>query len=212
MRRALLLVMCGLVMAGAGIAIGRYVVPSNRASTSSSVAHSTPTHTTVEVFSPFTFSGISPDVTISSTASGSCWEGSVSVGDNPDAWRCFEGKYIEDPCFSPPHDAGTTSYVLCIEAPWDTATRLDLTSNLPTNMANEQAPPNVWAIRLANRDGCIPETGAAGEFGGVAMNWICGSGNDAGNLDTSVQPWTVEYHQGSSDVLLPVAITTAWNA
>jgi hypothetical protein len=78
------------------------------------------------------------------------------------------------------------------------------------NQSEQSGVPNVWAIRLANRDGCIPETGAAGEFGGVGMNWICGSGNDAGNLDTSVQPWTVEYHRGSSDVLVPVAVMTAW--
>src|SRR5580658_3794361 len=72
------------------------------------------TKTTVVVFQPWSKGALMSGFIVSDRARGSCFTHSLST-DRPDAWRCFEGNDILDPCFAASPHAVT---VACAESPF----------------------------------------------------------------------------------------------
>src|SRR5262249_30644384 len=70
--------------------------------------------TTVVFFRPWTQGALSAGFTISKRLKGSCGEHSLTT-DRPDAWRCFQGDEIYDPCFS---GTSSTRVVACAFDPF----------------------------------------------------------------------------------------------
>lgn len=150
------------------------------------------TRTTVAIFNPWTSSGLRHGFTVSGTAKGSCWTHSLST-DRPDAWRCFEGNDIRDPCFAgPPHAA----VVACAEGPFSTKVALlklskPLTDgeNPTTRMLQPKGEP--WGLRLTSGDTCVFVTGATDAVEGERLNYACAkTGWIIGAPDRSTATWT----------------------
>ena len=175
-------------------------------------ASSTAAPTRAQAFTPSLTSASSARPAESGTASGSCWEGSLALYQDASAWRCTAANQIMDPCFAP-HDQPGATQLICASAPWEPATRLDLTQPLPLEAANSPSsgPRPVWAFELTNRDRCVLGTGTAPQVGTLVLEYVCTSGANAGGLDRTHQPWTVQYRASPSSTVRPVALRTAWN-
>jgi hypothetical protein len=118
---------------------------------------------------------------------------------------------IYGPCFAPSEGANLTE-VACFESPWSGAELLELMQPLPYSASGtlNGGTSLPWFMQLANGDRCGLITGAAGEAGGVTLNYGCRSG-DASTPDMSTEPWTVEYLPNGSDVLSGIDLVTAWH-
>lgn len=135
--------------------------------------------TAVTLYQAFTPSGqIIPHVRVES---GYCWESSV-VSARYDAFRCFVGNYIYDPCFSPP--VGSQTVVVC-PTPWnDTAIAISLTKPLPAsfNHAAASTAMQPWAVQTTSGQDCVFASGATAVSHGVRENYFCGTGTGGAAL------------------------------
>ncbi len=148
--------------------------------------------TLVIVFSPWSAGSLRDGFTVTQKASGSCWTHSL-VSDRGDAWRCFEGSDILDPCFG---SASQTLIVACAQSPF--SHRLVLLSlkkplsdsqNATTRWLQPKGEP--WGLRLTNGDTCVFATGATDVVAGERMNYACAKdGWIIGAPDRSTAQWT----------------------
>ncbi len=173
---------------------------------------STAAPTRAQAYAPSLTSASTVRPAISATASGTCWEGSLALYQDPSAWRCTAANQIMDPCFAP-HDQPDAAQLICTSAPWAPAIRLDLTQPLPLGAANStgSGPRPVWAFELVNGDRCVLGTGTAPQVGTVVLDYVCTSGANAGGLDRGHQQWTVEYRAVRSSAVRSLAVRTAWD-
>lgn len=171
-----------------------------------------PLRTDVQFVTPWTpIAALSPQEKVSSSVSGSCWTGSIAVDDSH-AWRCASGNAVYDPCFA------AYSYrpaeVVCLDSPWSRVVLLHLTKQLPTSrgnaMTNKSEPSANWALELSNGDHCVIGTGTASLLGGVRLPYNCSSGALAGIVNTTFEPWTVEYYRQGSGHLFEEDVRVAW--
>ncbi len=168
----------------------------------------TVTHTTATVYQAFSYHGvIVPHVRVES---GYCWENS-NVTARRDAWRCFVGNFIYDPCFS-----STFAYgVVVCPTPWtDTGIEIRLTKPLPK--AFSHAAPSLklipWALQTASGADCILSSGASNIVHGQRLNYSCGTNTGLwGFPRRASQPWTILSAPFNATVLSHrVAILHAW--
>ena len=125
---------------------------------------------------------------------GYCWTGS---GTTPrrDAWRCFVGNYIYDPCFSSARDRGM---VVCPDDPWlETGVKIRLTKPLPYPSGNHSAPSRglqPWAFELYDGRRCRFSSGASDVIEGKRLNYFCGASSEEGLWGfpyRGSEPWTI---------------------
>ena len=169
------------------------------------------THTTATVYEAFSYHGvIVPHVRV---ASGYCWTTS-NVTRRDDAWRCFVGNVIYDPCFS---STFTTGVVVC-PTPWnDQGTEIHLTKPLPARTGADVIPSlslAPWAIQTASGANCTFASGATSVIHGKRLNYFCGASAKYGLWgfpNRSGQPWTILSAPFTAKVLSGrVAIRHAW--
>src|SRR6266404_6004163 len=131
--------------------------------------------TTIHLYAPFNGGGMAAGVQIARTASGYCWIGSLA-DVRGDAFRCFVGNYIHDPCFA--NQIGFAHYVLCpLYSPGAQVLRINLTKKLPSNLGSgdpTRYPP--WAVRTSNGEWCTIITGATDAVAGLRINYGCSGG------------------------------------
>ncbi len=169
--------------------------------------------TQTHLFSPVGPNGVAAGVRIRRTADGECWTGS-GADLRPDAWRCFLGDNILDPCFS--NAGGTSTFVLCAQDPWSSVVKLTLRKPLPQDMANESSgdptAKRPWSIKLADGKRCVALTGATGTIAGLGIGYGCeGGGVLVGEPHRGRPTWTIFY--GSSfdaKALAQRPIADAW--
>jgi hypothetical protein len=148
--------------------------------------------TRVQLFMPWSSGALARGFTVKKNGAGSCWTHSLST-DRSDAWRCFLGNDILDPCFS---ESPRSGQVACAEEPFSkTVVILRLTKPLPAdeNPTTKWLQPKgePWALRLANGDTCYFATGATDVVGGERMNYECyGGGWIVGFVDRATARWT----------------------
>ena len=99
---------------------------------------------------------------------GSCNSGSF-VNPRSDAWRCFVGNRIYDPCFENPV---YEREVICVASPWVRTgvvvrSRLDPADRYPIRGFR------AWALRLKNGRGCVFVSGASSVVMGRRLNYVC---------------------------------------
>ncbi len=152
------------------------------------VAH---TRTTVTLFRAFTAAG-TPTIPTRSQ-SGHCYAGSLT-SNRDDAWRCFVGNYIHDPCFNSPQARGV---VVCPDAQVNRGIEIRLTRGLPRRYANTGRPSlriEPWALQLTNGHHCTFASGASNVIHGVRLNYFCGAGVNYGLWgfpSRRSEPWTI---------------------
>lgn len=143
------------------------------------------------VFKPFNLDG-SAAVHVHD-GSGYCWTGSLAT-PRRDAWRCFEGNTILDPCFSSVDIAGA---VVCPNIGMINGVELNLTKPLPHHEANRARPSlrlQPWNIELTSSRYCRFATGGTEVVARQRLNYGCnGRGGAAlwGYPSRHSQPWTI---------------------
>ncbi len=101
---------------------------------------------------------------------GSCWTNSLAVW-RADAWRCFVGNSIYDPCFEADGD------VICGASPVTTTVSfaLELTEPLPASSMPDDPAGHAWLVELPDGTVCEFATGATGGVDGERINYLCPS-------------------------------------
>jgi hypothetical protein len=167
--------------------------------------------TVLHRYSPFGPRGIAPGVRVAKTVSGYCWTWS-GTDWRSDAYRCFVGNYIHDPCYA---DVVVSSkFVLCpISFPGSKVIRIRLTRTLPPphKVSNPTRHPP-WAIRLARGRWCGFFSGATSLIDGLRINYGCkGGGVLLGNPRRHSATWTILYASNfRSTSHSTVKISQAW--
>ena len=149
---------------------------------------------------------------VTRNARGYCWEGSIADGRS-DAWRCFLGNSILDPCFS--HGLSSKPYVVCPAAPWSNrVTLLRLSKPLPLSSRNKgsRAAAQPWGIVTSNRQRCLVVTGATSRIAGQWISYYCESGGSLlGQPNRHAPTWTIFFAAKGSKHLTRVAISDVWS-
>jgi hypothetical protein len=158
------------------------------ASAAPAAAAPTGMHTVATVYEAYSYHGVVVP-RISTVDSGYCWESS-NVTSRLDAWRCFVGNSILDPCFS----SEFASNVVC-PMPWsDTAVEINLTRPLP-RPSNHAAPSlrlEPWAIETSAGAICVLASGASSIVHGKRLNYFCSARLGLwGYPNRKKEPWTI---------------------
>jgi hypothetical protein len=187
-----------------------------------SAGHSASITATQQIFyQPWTSSGLSRNIHVTSIHPGSC-QSQSSFSSSTDAFRCIEGNFIEDPCFASPYvnngiDPGAKNQVACPSLESynpNSAIIIHLTQPLPfindTRSANYLRP---WLIVLANGESCVNP----GPYGGVTTargldeNYFChGGGGLFGYPQRSSPIWTIFAQFNGAADLTNVQIAEAY--
>jgi hypothetical protein len=155
-------------------------------------AHAAAMKTDVVTFAPWAHGQLRQGFTIASKAKGSCFSNALTT-NRLDAWRCFSGNNIYDPCFS---GTAHATVVACADDPFSRRVillslqkPLDSGESSTTEMLQPKGQP--WGLRLANGETCTFATGATDVVQGMRMNYEC-KGNDfiVGFPDRSKPLWT----------------------
>jgi hypothetical protein len=168
------------------------------------------TATTTHIFQAFNSNGKSA-LRVTQSGHGTCNGGAEST-DRDDAWRCFSGNYVLDPCFS---SAKAKGILLCPYAPWSRAVfelklRGKLTNGDRGKASTSRAP---WGIETTTGLKCLFATGATAAIGKSRLNYICGTGKDSlwGVPSRKSEPWTIYIASDSAKKLTrKVGVKTAW--
>jgi hypothetical protein len=147
------------------------------------------TRTRTIIYQAFTSSG-KPAIHVTSTSRGNCTGGSSAI-DRADAWRCFSGNFVYDPCFSSSQAKGI---VLCPVGPWTSAAvEIKLTARLTGgNTRKASTSGNPWAVETPF-DKCELATGATSILDHLRANYYCQTSKNIlwGYPSRKSQPWTI---------------------
>ena len=105
----------------------------------------------------------------SRAAHAQCSAGSEAIGQ---AYRCFAGNTVYDPCWA---EKAASPTVLCVAEPWlHTAARLQVSSPLgPIPAEGGGGPGEPWGLQLASGQRCVLAQGAHGTFDGKVVDYYC---------------------------------------
>jgi hypothetical protein len=174
------------------------------------VASASSVATGVHLYAPFAGGSLAAGIHVRRTASGYCWTTS-SADARSDAYRCFVGNVIYDPCFA---GTGPAGFVLCpLSGPASPVLRITLTKKLPRGSSTRNPtryPP--WAVQLRSGRWCTILTGATGQIAGLRINYGCaGGGILLGNPRRATRTWTIFAARSlRSRTLTRAAIRSAW--
>ena len=166
--------------------------------------------TTATVYEAFSYHGVvEPNVT---SASGYCFTSS-DVTRRDDAWRCFVGNSLFDPCFSSQFAFGI---VVC-PIPWQgSGTEIHLTKPLPKSGSHTVPSLSLqpWAVETVSGSFCMLSSGASNLVHGQRLNYFCGRSAKQGLWgfpSRKKQPWTILIAPFNAKVLKHrVALVHAW--
>jgi hypothetical protein len=197
----------GLVVAVAGVAVvallWQWLSGGSGDASAAPVAVTTSAATPVgtEIVSTTWRSGVEVTATVAMGEHDSCQQSLISA--RPDAYRCFAGDVVHDPCFTSPRG------VVCPELPWARrATLLQLAVD-PAPGDGPIAAGLPWGIELADGQRCAFLGGATDLVDDLRANYGCDHGTVYG-APTGDPQWMVRYRPEGTDRLTTVAVTTAW--
>jgi hypothetical protein len=192
--------------------IKRTVVAGTAAALTIAVAAAAAGSTKTHIYRAFTASG-KPAIKVTKTMEGFCNGGSIAI-DRNDAWRCFAGNFVLDPCFSSSKAKGI---VLCPAAPWKASgIKVRLTGKLRDG--NKRKPSTSvlpWGIRTSTGLRCEIATGATLVVHKQRLNYFCLHSKSGlwGSPSRNHQPWTIRIAPASTTttkLTKTVQIATAW--
>jgi len=176
------------------------------AATASAATTTTKTH----IYQAFTSSG-KPAIKITKTVTGTCNGGSAAINRN-DAWRCFAGNFVYDPCFN---SSKANGILVCPGNPWSTsAVELKLKGKLTLGNTKKPSTSGMpWAIETTTGLKCAIDTGATTVVQKQRLNYFCVKSKDGlwGSPSRKHEPWTIYIAPGTTTKLsTTVGIQTAW--
>ena len=131
-------------------------------------------------------------------AEGSC-SGGANTFEDANAWRCFKGDEIYDPCFSTKDNRGA---VVCDADPASgkAGFLLKLKDSLPKRDAiDEDMAKRPWIMKLADGAVCRPMDGAVGTIAGLEAGWDCVGSKSCADDDTKcIHLSVVDFKRGST--------------
>lgn len=148
--------------------------------------------TSLHLYTPFAGAALAPGVHVARTAPGYCWTTSISTAQR-DAYRCFVGNEIYDPCFHG-SAAGESSTVLCpLPRPGSSLLRIELTRRLPSpGPGTDPERYTPWAVETEAGSWCTLITGATGRLHGLAISYGCSGGGVLLGSPRRARPaWTI---------------------
>jgi len=170
------------------------------------------TGTVVHHYGAFKDGKLAPGLRVRATRHGRC--GSSSTIDRlPNSWRCFSGRLLFDPCFSPAR--ADSRIVACPERPWSRRVVL-LRLGRPTGVWQhyKRRTDFPWGIRTTNGKSCFSLAASArGSVAGRRITYQCeGGGLLAGYVHRNTALWTIRFarHEGVRSTK-QVGITDVWN-
>lgn len=161
------------------------------------------TVTKIRVFAPFDRSG-APTAGVAAHRSGSCFTTSITVMA-ADAYRCFAGNSLLDPCFVSPDDPHVLE---CYLAPWNHPIELRV-HTLP-KASSPVSISRPWAIQLANGVRCVATNGTPTLVRGVALSYACSDG--FAGLRTTTGRTLTALHRATDGLVRVSRVTIAWSA
>jgi hypothetical protein len=200
----------GLAIAGATVAIAwfTYVLMEN-----TSPAPPTGVSIYVAATSPAHVLSVSPGICNPSQSS-----------KRTDAFRCFAGDYIYDPCFVADEPPGPTN-VVCPADP-RTTTVWEVQTTPPTKPSSEaiSVPDPIsshdpWAVLLSNGTVCYYNTGTHDFQADLGVTYACGEpsftgfvsrGQVIGDVDRTKESWTALYSPSRAQPYKSTRIRMAW--
>jgi hypothetical protein len=180
-----------------------------------SVGSATPAATSKHLFRPFVGGKLSAGVHVVRARRGYCWTGSGAAYLRRDAWRCFIGNEIYDPCFADP-SGSVTGFVVCsFWMPWSNrVVKILLTRRLPASQRNPGGAVtrrDPWAVKLRSGKGCTTFTGATGTIAGKGVHYGCVGGGYLLASPRRARTWTITYAASyKARSTRRVAIAEAW--
>jgi hypothetical protein len=122
----------------------------------------------------------------SRAAHAQCSSGSEAIGQ---AYRCFAGNAVYDPCWG---EKAASPTVLCVADPWlHTAAELQVSSPLGSIPAEGGGPGEPWGVQLAGGQRCVLAQGAHSVFDGKVVSYYCTPGLSLlRGLDRGSVTWT----------------------
>jgi hypothetical protein len=162
--------------------------------------------TTVRTFAAYDAKG-NLTVNVADVSAGKCWTSSIA-DPRADAYRCWSGNKILDPCFAPSGKAAPNS-VACLADPWSDALVLNLTEPLP-HVTPVAAGIRPWALQLDNGVRCVASTGMVPSVKGVNLAFRCTNGAAADVVDARATAVTANYGWPKGKTLLQRSVTTMW--
>ena len=167
--------------------------------------------TSLRLYAPFDGGSVAPGIRIARSARGYCW--TSSIGDErSDAYRCFVGNVIHDPCFA--NSLGSSAFVLCpLYYPGSRVLRIHLTKPLPQNPAVSDPTRSLpWVVQLANDRWCGRIQGASGLIAGLPLTYGCSpKGVLIGFPHRTAPLWTIFFANGfQSTQYVAEPIKAAW--
>lgn len=169
------------------------------------------TTTRTVLYQAFTASG-QPTIHVTSTARGSCNGGSAAI-DRDDAWRCFSGNFVYDPCFSSAHAKGI---VLCPSGPGATSgIEIKLTAKLTgADHGKPSTSGTPWGVQTTSGLKCEIDTGATTVLDGRRANYFCAKSKKTilwGSPIRKSEPWTIYAAPATAKKLTTkVKLSVAW--
>jgi hypothetical protein len=202
--------------AGAVALVGCGAATRTRTRRQSTAHPPAPKATQVRIFTPVSAANGALTVHVTSVRHGYCWTSSESVrGAN--AWRCFVGNLIHDPCFTGPTAAGSENTVVCPdEGPWTgSAIEIQLTRALPyaSSEPTSEGPQGLpWAMQLADGSHCVFLQGASSAVDGLRFNYTCAPDKLAlyGEPQRGSAVWTIFAGPRNASQLARVPIAIVW--
>jgi hypothetical protein len=166
------------------------------------------------LFGPFVGGRLNTSLHVAQARRGFCWTGSLADSGRTDAWRCFIGNFIHDPCFSDPSKPAPR-FVVCASTPWSRrVVKIVLTRKLPRGQRNPAGSPlrrAPWAVELASGKRCLALTGATGTIAGRGVSYGCLGGGYLLGTPRRAKTWTIFYAAGyKARRASRVAIAEAW--
>ncbi len=182
------------------------IVAALVAAAAASAASNTQTH----IYQAFTSSG-KPAIKITKKVKGTCNGGAAAI-DRNDAWRCFAGNFVYDPCFSSSKAKGI---LVCPGDPWN-ASGVELKVSGKLRYPDKGKPSTSgmpWAIETTTGLKCALDTGATTVVQKQRLNYFCLDSKDGlwGSPSRKHEPWTIYIAPGTTKKLSKTAaVKTAW--
>ena len=149
-------------------------------------------------------------VPVAASTRGECWTTSIAA-PVPNAYRCFQGDKILDPCFAPAH-AAVPVEVVCLATPWARGVLLRVSGQLPESSDGGIAATRPWALQLHNGVRCVASTGMVPVVAGENLAYHCADGGDAALRPDGVDRVSADYAAAGAHTLRTMSITTMWRA